>query len=462
MRKAKLILVDDDRNLLRVLTYQIKELGFSVVPLSSGKEALQRLRDDSYDLVITDLRMPEMDGLELLRRIRALSEDIPVIVLTAYGSIDKAVEAVKLGASDFLSKPFEKVEIQHAITKALELADLKQENRRLSEAVSQRFEFDGLIGSSKSFQETIEMATQLVDFNSTVLITGESGTGKELMARAVHYNSRRRNQPFIVVNCGAIPSELMESELFGYQKGAFTGAATNRKGKFEVASGGTVFLDEVGELPLNMQVKLLRVLQEKEIDVLGDPLPRAVDVRIVAATNRDLFTLLQEGSFREDLYYRLSVAPLHIPPLRERVEDIPLLTHFIMGKLKQRLEKEVAIDEKVIEAFQRYGWPGNVRELENLLERLVVFNRTGTITRGELPAHLRQPVEVMGTVQLQLPDAGFSLEALERDILLAALKRHDWNQSRAARYLGITRNTLIYRMQKFDLKKGGSHETLDT
>lgn len=451
MRKAKILLVDDDRNLLRVLAFHLSEAGFEVVPLSSPRAAIQQL-DEAPDLLITDLRMPEMDGLELLRRVRSRLPQLPVIVLTAFGSIDRAVEAIRKGAADFLAKPFEKEEILHAVRRALQVADLLEENRRLAREVQDRFQFKGITGSSKAFLEVLSMAGQLAAVETTVLITGESGTGKELLARAIHFNSARKSGPFVVVNCAAIPRDLMESELFGYRKGAFTGAMADRKGKFEAAGGGSIFLDEVGELPVNMQAKLLRVLQEREIDMLGESQPRAVDVRVLAATNRKLQEMMEQGEFREDLFYRLSVAPLHVPPLRERREDIPLLAHHILEKLASRTGKEVRISSVALEALQGYDWPGNVRELENHLERLVVFNRTGTILPEDLPAQIRRPPKVLGRIRLELPDEGFSLEELERDILAAALERHGGNQSRAARYLGISRNTLLYRMQKFQLR----------
>jgi two-component system NtrC family response regulator len=453
MQKPQILLVDDDKNLLRVLTYQIQQSGFDVVPVTSALEALKLLEEQSFGLVLTDLRMPELDGLELLRRIRETDSKMPVIVLTAHGSIDKAVEAIKLGASDFLTKPVEKAEIKHGIAKALRMADLLEENRRLTQAVQRKFDFKGIVGTSKRSTEVLELASQLADVATTVLIQGESGTGKELIARAIHFNSPRRNQPFVVINCGAIPQDLIESELFGYRKGAFTGAVSNRKGKFDAADSGTVFLDEVGELPLGMQVKLLRVLQEREIDVLGDPHPHKIDVRILAATNKDLQAMMAVGEFREDLYYRLAVAPLLVPPLRERREDIPLLIHHILSKLKQRIGKDVVFDQQTIEVLQTYRWPGNVRELENLVERLVVFSKTDRIKPEHLPTQFLQPLTIHEKVHMTLPSEGFSLNQLERDIIEEALIQNEWNQTRTARYLGITRNTLIYRMQKFNLRK---------
>ncbi len=451
MKHANILLVDDDRNFLRVLAYHIHEFGFRAVPASSGSEALQLIKEQKFDLVVTDLKMPEMDGLELLAQIRKLDSDVPVIVMTAFGSIDKAVAAIKEGAYDFLTKPFEIEEMRLTISNSLKLTSLLEENRRLAQAVQTKFK--GLIGSSKKFKNVLDLAEQLAAVDSTVLIQGESGTGKEILARAIHYNSRRKNQPFVVVNCGAIPLDLIESELFGYKKGAFTGAVADKKGKFEIADSGTVFLDEVGDLPLSMQVKLLRVLQEREIDIVGDPRPYPVNVRILAATNRNLQQLMQDGSFREDLYYRLSVVPLHLPPLRERREDIPLLAHHFLEKLERKFNKEVSLDESVIETLKAHSWPGNVRELENIIERMVVFNKGETLKVEDLPLELRRPGQSYGKMRIQLPEEDFSFEEVERDILTAALEKHRWNQTRTARYLGMTRNTLIYRMQKYGIRE---------
>jgi DNA-binding NtrC family response regulator len=464
LKTANILVVDDDKNFLRVLTYYIQDFGFGAVPAPSGHEALKLLKEQAFDLLITDLKMPEMDGLELLAAVRRSNPDLPVIVLTAHGSIETAVEAIKLGAYDFLAKPFEKEEMRHAIANALKMADLMEENRRLAREVERKFQFEDLIGSSKKFRDVLELAAQLSGVDTTVLILGESGTGKELLAKAIHFNSRRARKPFVVVNCGAIPKDLVESELFGYKKGAFTGAVSNKKGKFEVADGGTVLLDEVGDLPLTTQVKLLRVLQEKQIDIVGDPHPHPVDIRILAATNRNLQQLIEDGHFRDDLYYRLSVAPVLLPPLRERREDIPLLIHHFLEKFGRKMDKHIEFENSAIEVLQAYDWPGNIRELENIIERSLVFDRSGLVTEADLPARVRQSAgRTLGKIRLELPEAEFSLEELERDILIASLEKHDWNQTHAARYLGMTRNTLIYRMQKYGIKEGGkrsepSHE----
>ncbi len=454
VNKPRILLVDDDRNFLRVLAYQVAELGFQVISATGAGEALGHIDGGEMDLVLSDLRMPGMDGLQLLQEIRRRALDIPVILLTAHGSIDKAVDAIKAGAFDFLQKPFEKEELRVSVLNALKMTDLVRENRVLAEAVRQKFSFAGVVSASSSFKSVLAQAEHLAQVETTVLIQGESGTGKEVLARAIHYNSARAHKPFVTVNCGALPENLVEAELFGYRKGAFTGAVSDKKGKFESANLGTIFLDEVGELPPAMQVKLLRVLQAREIDVVGDPVPRRVDVRIVAATNRDLQKMLRDGEFRDDLYYRLSVAPLTTPPLRQRPEDIPLLVHHFADRFNEKFGKQVSFSQEAIGEMRRYRWPGNVRELENVVERLIVFNTAGTVTVADLPPEIRERGPGLGRLRLELPDGGLSLEELEKDLLLAALEKFNWNQSRAARYLGITRNTLIYRMQKYELRAG--------
>jgi DNA-binding NtrC family response regulator len=453
--KPKVLLVDDDRNFLRVLSYQVAEFGVQVTSAASADKALECLGEGGFDLVISDLKMPGRDGLQLLLEIRKRSMDTPVILLTAHGSIDKAVDAIKAGAFDFLPKPFEKEELRVSVFNALKMADLVRENRVLAEAVRREFSYDGVVSSSSSFRNVLDQAAQLTNVDTTVLIHGESGTGKEVLARAIHFNSPRRGKPFVTVNCGAIPETLVEAELFGYRKGSFTGAIADKQGKFELAGSGTVFLDEVGELPPATQVKLLRVLQEREVDVIGDAVARRVDMRIIAATNRNLQLMMREGEFREDLYYRLSVAPLTMPPLRQRLEDVPLLVHHFAARFNQKFNKEVKFSQETIDALKRYRWPGNIRELENVIERLTVFNTTGKVAMEDLPSEIREHTQRVGRVKLELPDEGISLEELEKDLMIAALEKHGGNQSRAARYLGITRNTLIYRMQKYGLRTAG-------
>ncbi len=452
MSNARILLVDDDRNFLKVFTYQVRDFGFEVTPAESAARALHILDSEKIDLVISDVRMPGTDGVDLLKTIVQTRPGLPVILLTAHGTIDKAVEAIKAGAHNFLTKPFQKEELQLAINNALKMADLVRENRTLDAAVRDHFSFGGLPGKSRQFAEALKQASQLAEFETTVLIQGESGTGKELIAKAIHYNGLRRARPFVVVNCGAIPENLVESELFGHKRGAFTGALADQKGKFETADTGTVFLDEVGELPLSAQVKLLRVLQEKQIDVVGSPVPKTVDVRIIAATHRNLRDMVRTSEFREDLFYRLSVAPLTIPPLRSRREDIPPLLHHFLAEVNKRMGKSVDVSQEVVSQLLQYDWPGNVRELENVVERLVVFNTSGTIEKNELPVEILSARTILGGLRMEVPEAGVALEEVEKALLLTALERNGWNQSRAARYLGLTRNTLIYRMQKYHLR----------
>ncbi|GAB4237859.1 MAG: sigma-54 dependent transcriptional regulator [Acidobacteriota bacterium] len=461
-RAVRVLLADDDRNHLRVVASQLESQGFVVIPCESGEEALSSLAEAAPDVLVTDLRMPGLGGLDLLEEVKRRAPELPVVFLTAYGTIDLAVEATKRGAFDFLTKPVEAAHLAHVIRRAHEVQELVRENRRLTEAVSDRFQFEGILGVSPKFREVIEKAKQLARVDVTVLLWGESGTGKELVARAIHFNSARARRPFVVVNCAAIPEDLLESELFGYRKGAFTGAVQDKKGKFEAAHTGTIFLDEIGELALAAQAKLLRVLQEREIDVVGDPRPRPVDVRVIAATNRNLEELMRAGRFREDLYYRLAVAALRLPPLRERREDIPLLANHFLEQCSRRMDRPFRLSPDALKALQAYSWPGNIRELQNVIEQAAVFAGEDVITAAALPATVQlRGGNQLAKLRLELPDEPISLEEIERELLLAALVKHGWNQTRAARYLGITRNTLVYRMQKFGIRHEESADSLD-
>jgi DNA-binding NtrC family response regulator len=450
----KILLVDDDESLRRVLEYQLREEGYRVTPVGDGRTALDRFSAEPVDLVLTDVRMPEMDGAELLARLKAVQPDLPVIVITAHGTIDLAVEAMKLGASDYLTKPFSGEQLKTAVRKALEVASLASENRQLRQVIAERFSFSSMIAGSRAMQDVTETAARVASSDTTVLLEGESGTGKELLAKAIHFHSPRARAPFVTVNCAAIPEALLESELFGHRRGAFTGAIADQRGKFEAAGGGTIFLDEIGELPLVLQVKLLRVLQEREIDKVGDTRPTRVDVRVIAATNRDLGAMISDGTFREDLYYRLAVVPVRVPPLRERTDDIPLLVdHFLEKHSAKAGRARPSVDRPVYAAFNHYGWPGNIRELENVVERAIVLDRDGVVGLDDLPERFRDAAARIGNLHIELPDEGISLEEVEKDLLLAALEKHNWNQTRTAAYLSITRSTLLYRMQKFGLER---------
>lgn len=453
-RNKKILVVDDDESLRRVIEYNISEEGYDVLPCDSGKKAIEIFKENEIDLVITDLQMPEMGGIELIKQIRAIAPSAMVIVITAFGTVDTAVESMKLGAFEYITKPFNREELKIIVKKALEVGDLMIENRYLKEMVSEKFNFENMIGSSPKMEEIYTSASQVAKSDATVLILGESGTGKELLAKGIHMNSQRKDKPFVAINCGALPENLIESELFGHTKGSFTGALADKKGKFELADGGTLFLDEVAEIKPHLQVTLLRVLQEGIVDKVGGTEPLNVDVRVIAATNREIEEDVANGRFREDLYYRLCVVPLKLPPLRERKDDIPLLTDYFISKYaaKTGMEKH-KIESKTMKTLIDYQWPGNVRELENLIERMIVMNRTGVISEDELPDRIRSRPEMIGKVIMELPDEGISLENLEKELILKAYDKCEQNQSKTARFLGITRNTLLYRMDKFGIDK---------
>jgi len=448
------LLIDDDDSLRRVVEYNLREDGYDVVTAATGIEGLQLFQERPVDLVLTDVRMPEMDGVDVLARLKAIQSDLPVVMLTAHGTITSAVEAMKLGAFDYLTKPFERERLKAVVRKALEMAALASENRQLRQVIAERFSFASMIAGSRAMRAVTDTASRVAQADTTVLLEGESGTGKELLAKAIHFHSGRSRGPFVTINCGAIPEQLLESELFGHRRGSFTGAVSDKKGKFEAADRGTIFLDEIGELPLMLQVKILRVLQEREIDKVGDTRPIRVDVRVIAATNRDLEKMIADGGFRDDLYYRLAVVSIRMPPLRERADDIPLLVDHFLNKHTERLGKpRPDIDKVVYAAFNRHAWPGNIRELENVIERALVLDRDGRIGIDDMPGRLRAADQQVGTLRMELPDEGISLEEVEKELLLAALQKHAWNQTRAANYLRITRSTLLYRIQKFGLER---------
>ena len=448
------LIIDDDESLRRVVEYNLQEEGFRVLMAADGMSGFQTFQAHPIDVVLSDVRMPEMDGLELLARIKAMQPELPVIMLTAHGTINSAVEAMKLGAFDYLTKPFNREQLKAAVRKALEVAALTTENRYLRQVVAERFSFANMIAGSRAMRAVTDTAARVAQSDTTVLLEGESGTGKELLAKALHFHSARKRAPFVTINCGAIPEQLLESELFGHRRGSFTGAVGDKQGKFEAANGGTIFLDEIGELPTLLQVKILRVLQEREIDKVGDTRPHKVDVRVIAATNRDLEKMVADGGFRDDLYYRLAVVSIRVPPLRERSDDIPLLVDHFLGKHAERLGRPRPIVEKsVYSAFNLYSWPGNIRELENVIERALVLDKDGGLGLDDLPERLRTREHRVANLNMELPDEGISLEDVERELLLAALHKHNWNQTRAAAFLNITRSTLLYRMQKFGLER---------
>jgi DNA-binding NtrC family response regulator len=445
---ARILIIDDDTSLRRVLEFTLQEEGYAVVAAADGEQGLQIFDEQPPDLVITDLKMPGISGFQVLKEIRERSPRTPVMVLTAFGAVDTAVEAMKLGAYDYITKPFNRDELRLDVRKALQMQGLSEENRRLREELSERTDFRNIIGISRAMEKVFAVVRKVADTEATVLITGESGTGKELVARAIHSLSSRRGAPFIAINCAAIPRDLLESELFGHIKGAFTGAVRDKAGKFDLADGGTLFLDEVGELPLELQPKLLRALQEKEIEPVGGTAVRRLDVRVIAATNADLDAQLESGRLREDLYYRLAVIPVQLPPLRERAEDIPHLVRHFAGRSGA---SSVVFEPPLLAALKAYSWPGNVRELENTVARLLIMRNGDHIGLEELPAKIAGEKRDRGGRVVNLPPEGYPLEQLEREVVVEALDRCAWNQTAAARFLRIPRHTLIYRMEKYSI-----------
>ncbi len=450
MISKKILVADDDEGLRKIIEFNLEQEGYDVITASDGKEALKLYDEHDPALVITDIKMPELDGIELLEEIRRRDVEKLVVVITAFGAIDTAVEAMKLGAYDYITKPFNREELRLVVRKALELRRLRSRTRRLEAELVERFSFESIIGGSSRMAEVFEVVRRVAHSDATILIKGESGTGKELIARAIHYNSPRAKGDFVAVNCSAIPENLIESELFGHKKGAFTGAVSDEIGKFELSSGGTIFLDEVADLRFDLQAKLLRVLQEREIERVGDPRPIKVDLRVLAATNKDLGAMLSDGRFRDDLYHRINVVPITLPPLRERTDDVPLLVHHFKAKFG---EADCRVETEALEALKSYGWPGNVRELENVLERsLLLRKQDDRLTVDDLPDDVRGRTTMHPEALFHIPDEGINLEEVERQLLLYSLQKHDWNQTRAAKFLGITRQALIYRMDKYGLK----------
>jgi DNA-binding NtrC family response regulator len=449
----KILVIDDDASLRRVVEYNLQEAGYQVLSAAGGEDGLRLFAEEVPALVITDMKMPGMDGMQLLKAVKERSPETLVIMITAFGTVDVAVEAMKAGAYDYITKPFNRDDLRLTVAKALQFRGLAVENRRLKDELSDKADYRTIVGSSKVMERIFEIVRKVADTEASVLITGESGTGKELVARSIHHHSSRRDAPFIAINCAAIPRDLLESELFGHIKGAFTGAIKDKAGKFQLADGGTLFLDEVGELPLELQPKLLRALQERVVEPVGGTKPHKLDVRVVAATNLDIEKALVDATFREDLYYRLAVIPIHLPALRERPEDIALLLRYFCGK---HGAAKVTFDNSALAVLSSYRWPGNVRELENLVERLLIMRGGDTITLDDLPDKIctggTAPVTTpsLGNV-INLPEEGYSLEQLEREVVVEALERNGWNQTAAAKFLRIPRHTLIYRMEKYGI-----------
>ncbi len=453
----KILIVDDELNMRLVLSAMLKREGYEVAAAADGVEALQILKSGPIAAVVTDLKMPHMDGMGLLNRASQEYPDVPVIMITAHGTVATAVEALKKGALDYITKPFELEELKNVVSKAIKTRNLKV-NELL--ATPDNIERTGIIGSSKSILDIFDAIKRVAPTTTTILINGETGTGKELVAEAIHRNSPRKNNPLIKINCAAIAETLMESELFGYEKGAFTGAAITKPGKFELAHKGTLFLDEVGEIPRDMQVKLLRVLQEQEFERVGGIKTIKVDVRFIAAANKNLMQSVQEGRFREDLYYRLNVFPINVPPLRERADDILPLVDYFVEKFNKKLELAIGgVDDAVKEMLLRHRWPGNIRELENLIERMMLLAKTSMITTDEVPPEFKADLEqdiVSVTDEDKKPFKDFvraHMESVEKQMIIKYLEEFEGNVTKAAKQLGLSRKGLQLKMIKYNLRK---------
>jgi two-component system NtrC family response regulator len=449
-----ILIVDDEKNYLVVLEALLAPEGYEIITSDNAKSALTFIRESDLDLVITDMKMPGMNGMELLEEIKKIKSEIPIIIMTAYGTIDMAVEAMKKQAYDYLTKPFNNEELKLTIKKSLENYRLIKENRLLSEALSDRYGYENIIGKSKPMHKIYALISKVAQSRASVLITGASGTGKELIAKAIHYDSPRNDRPFISINCGALTETLLESELFGHEKGAFTGAIAMKKGRFELADGGTLFLDEVGEMPPSLQVKLLRVLQEMEYERVGGTRTIKVDVRILSASNRNIKEDVVNGLFREDLFYRLNVINIEVPPLRERTEDIRLLvSHFIEKYRMDDDKKKIELSPEAWKAFYNYSWPGNIRELENIIERAVVLNSGGLIHLEDLPKEVsggQEELDVDRFIPSRAP-LQITLEQIEKKLIKRALNQCNNIQSHAAESLGITKSLIQHKMKKYNI-----------
>lgn len=447
--RGDILVVDDDSHMRDLVVKVLTREGYTARALPRAQEVLKALEEVPSDLVLSDIRMPGMDGLALLREVKRVSPETSVILMTAFGSIDSAVQAMKAGAYDYLTKPFKLDELTVVVGRALEDRRLRADLQAFREEVRTRYQFANIIGKSKPMQDLFALISKVATSRTTVLVQGKSGTGKELVAKAIHYNSPRRHRPLVTVNCSAIPKDLLESELFGHVKGAFTGAIAHKRGLFEEADGGSLFLDEIGELNPELQVKLLRVLQEREVKRVGDTQTHTVDVRLIAATNRDLAQAVKEGAFREDLYYRLNVIPIVIPELKERPEDIPLLaTHFLLNYTKEANAPIEEISKEAMRLLLEYDWPGNVRELENAIERAVILGRGPQL----LPEDLPEPLRARQVERQREPNPGHpTLEELEREYITTILQETGWHRLKAAQILGIDRRTLYRKIRTYGL-----------
>ena len=450
---SRILVVDDEQSMRDFLSIMLKKEGYDVVTAENGGGALKAIQAEIFDLVITDVKMPDIDGIEVLKTVKEVSPETVVIMITAFATAETAVEAMKLGAYDYITKPFKVDEIKLVIQKALEKRHLRKENILLRREIESRAGFANFIGTSAPMQKVFSLIRQVADTKSTVLITGESGTGKELVARAIHFNSSRKGGPFVTVNCGALPETLLESELFGYMKGAFTGATSNKQGLFEAATGGTIFLDEISATTPALQIKLLRVLQEREFMRVGGTVDIKMDARVIAASNRDLLSEVSKGTFREDLYYRLNVIPIHLPSLRERREDVPLLVEFFLKKFSGEREPK-KITPEAMNLLMNQRWPGNVRELENTIERLVIMTPNNTVSLENIPDNMKSVPSGSELITTDIPDEGLEMEKLleniEKNLLHKALEKTGGVKTEAAKLLGLSFRSFRHRLQKYE------------
>ena len=454
MKSPRILLVDDDADIRETMVTLLTMNDYSVTSVADGQSAIEEVKKEKFNIVITDLMMPKMTGIDVIKNLKAIDPDLQCIVITGYATVSTAVDAMKAGAYDYLMKPFNGTEVLMLLKRVMELQDLQAENSQLKRTLNQRYGYENLIGNSEGVHKVCSLIEKVAETDSTILILGESGTGKELVARTIHYNSPRKNKPLIPINCGAIPETLLESELFGHEKGAFTGASTTRIGRFELADGGTIFLDEIGDMSPTLQVKLLRVLQQREFERVGGVRTIKVDVRIIAATNIDLEHAVHEGKFREDLYYRLNVIPVVIPPLRERADDIPLLMdHFLSHFNKSKKRDIKGFSPAAMDILISYPWPGNIRELENLVERLIILKGNGTICPDDLPEKfISHTLNNEGALHITLPETGVNLkdvvEEFENNLILQAMQKAQGVKNKAAQLLSLNRTTLVEKLKK--------------
>jgi DNA-binding NtrC family response regulator len=453
MKDYNILVIDDEAAQRDILTGYLKKKGYKIYSASSGKEGIEVTKNNPVDIILSDYKMPDLNGVEVLEQIKKINPEISFVIVTAYGTVENAVKAMRLGAFDYISKPVDLDELDLMIERIIEHTNLKSENQLLKTQLREKHKISSIVSQSQKMEEVINIAARVADSKATVLITGENGTGKEVLAKAIHYLSSRKEKPFVAINVPALTETLLESELFGHERGAFTGADKMKKGRFEIADGGTLFLDEVGDIPQSIQVKLLRVLQEHQFERVGGTEKIEVDVRIIAATNKDLEQKIKDGTFREDLYYRLNVVSVKIPPLRERKEDIlPMIEGFIDKYCKENNKEKLEISKEAVDALMKYNYPGNVRELENIIERAVVLTRGKVITLNDLPMNIKGFKEERSLGSLEEGTLTDQVEALEKQLIFDALQQSNGNQTKAGKLLGLTERNLRYKLKKYNIK----------